>query len=135
MNLKKCDTLLFNNPFSILGNREKGYVLSKTGQIEESKIYENRLDLSVTSVLVTGDGTSYESSWFTLSPLDGQWIIRLMFRKGICSMGSGRDENGNFHDILGIELDDEESCPELYFNIEPASNRMFGPDGLKMENN
>lgn len=87
----------------------------------------------VSSVLSTGDGTSYESSWFTLSPADGQWIIKLAFRQSICSMGSGRDEDGNFHDILGIQYEDSGDCTELFFNIEPASGRMFGPEGLQLD--
>lgn len=129
----KLDTLLSNNPFSILGHREMSYVYSKLGDKSKADLHIRKFDLVVTSVLSTGDGTSYENSWFTLSPADGQWIIKLAFRQGICSMGSGRDEDGNFHDILGIQFKDSEDCPKLFFNIEPASSRMFGPEGLQLD--
>ena len=133
--LKKCDTLLQRNPFSLIGNREKAYALSETGKVDESVTFENRFYLAVNSILATGEGTSYESSFFTISPMDGQWIIRLILGKEICSMGSGSDEDGNFHDILGVQIDESEECINLFFNIEPASKRIFGPNGLQVENN
>jgi|TARA_B110000116_G_scaffold89592_1_gene77872 hypothetical protein len=125
---KKLDTLLLNNPFNILGNREMSYVQNKLGNKESADLHYKKFDLIVASILSTGDGTSYETSWFTLSPADGQWIIKLAFRQGICSMGSGNDNNGNFHDILEIKFEDSEECKKLYFNIEPATKRMFGKE-------
>jgi len=130
--LQKCDSLLDNNPFSLLANREKGFALDQLGRSDEAQPYFDRFDLVAMSDLASGDGQSMESSWFALSPADGQWIIRLAFHRKICFMGSGSDANGNFHDILGIAWDDDpESCQHLYFNIEHAVKRMFGPDGLK----
>jgi hypothetical protein len=127
---EKLDLLLSKNPFSILGNREMSYVYGKLGDKAKQDKYFQRFDLVVSSVLSTGDGTSYESSWFTLSPADGQWIIRLAFRQNICLMASGRDKHGNFHDILGMKGNNSDLCTKLYFNIQPASKRMFGPEGL-----
>ncbi|WP_224998736.1 DUF4919 domain-containing protein [Cesiribacter sp. SM1] len=129
----KLDTLLTNNPFSILGHREMSYVYSKLGDKSKADLHFQKFDLVVLSVLSTGDGTSYETSWFTLSPADGQWIIKLAFRQSVCSMGSGRDKNGNFHDILGIQFEDADDCKELFFNIQPAAKRMFGPEGLPLD--
>ena len=128
---KKLDTLLSNNPFNILGHREMSYVLGKLGNKAKADLHYSKFELIVASVLSTGDGTSYETSWFTLSPADGQWIIKLALRQEVCSMGSGSDKNGNFHDILGIKLEGTEECRDLFFNIETASKRMFGPEGLK----
>lgn len=130
---KKLDTLLSNNPFNILGHREMSYVQNKLGNKEIADLHYAKFNLIVGSVLSTGDGTSYETSWFTLSPADGQWIIKLAFRQGICSMGSGSDSSGNFHDILGIKFEDSEDCKKLYFNIEPATKRMFGKESLNLE--
>ena len=48
-------------------------------------------------------------------------------------MGSGSDGNGNFHDILGIKFEDSEECNSLYFNIEPATKRMFGKEGSNLD--
>ncbi len=131
---KKLDTLLSNNPFNILGHREMSYVQYKLGNKKNGYLHYKKFELIVTSVLSTGDGTSYETSWFTLSPADGQWIIKLAFRQEICSMSSGSDHNGNFHDILGIKFEDSEDCKELYFNIEPATKRMFGKQNLNVDN-
>jgi len=130
--IMKCNVLLKNNPFNLIGNREKSYAYRKLGQQDSSKVYINKFDLVTLSCLSSGDGKSYETSWFVLSPADGQWIIKLAFQSSICSMGSGRDNNGNFHDILGIQFKDSEDCMDLFFNIEHAANRMFGKDGMKM---
>ncbi len=130
---KKLDTLLSNNPFNILGHREMSYVQNKLGNKKIADLHYEQFNLIVTSVLSTGDGTSYENSWFTLSPADGQWIIKLVFQQRICSMGSGSDDNGNFHDILGIKFEDSKDCNKLYFNIEPATKRMFEKDGLNLD--
>lgn len=123
---------LDKNPFNLLANREKSYAFRKLSAPDSAQIYINRFDLVALSDLSTGDGLSYESSWFVLSPADGQWIIRLAFQEDICFMGSGRDSDGNFHDILGIQFEDSEECTNLFFNIEHAASRMFGPEGLKL---
>lgn len=123
--LKKCDILLKNNPYNLLGNREKSYALIKTDKKEESVKYYNKFDLVAACDLSTGLGTSYDNSIFVLSPADGQWIIRLALHEEICKMGSGRDKDGNFHDILGIKFEGQEKCMDLFFNIEHAVKRMF----------
>ncbi|MBE0391598.1 hypothetical protein [Flavobacterium sp. PL002] len=105
------------------------FIKSQTGNEALSNLYHAKFDLIITCVLSTGNGKVYESSWFTLSPADGQWIIRLAFQEGICSIGSGRDKNGDFYDILGVKFKDSDDCRNLYFNIEPAAKRMFGPKG------
>jgi hypothetical protein len=130
---KQIGALLHNNPFSIVGNWAMSYVYYQLGDNEKAQTYFNKYEMVVTSVLASGEGTSYESSWFTLSPADGQWIIKLSFEEEICSMGSGRDKNGNFHDILGATLGESQTCTPLYFNIQPAAKRMFGPEGLMFD--
>lgn len=135
--IKACDSLFSRNPFSLLAAREKSYAFHKLGVRDSADFYYTRFDALVRSNLATGDGNSYETSWFVLSPADGKWIIELAFRKNICSMGSGRDSQGNFHDILGLELNDEEDkekqldddCLNVYFNIAHAAKRMFGKEG------
>jgi hypothetical protein len=129
---KKLDTLLSNNPYNILGHREMSYVQSKLGNKERAHLHYKQFDLILASVMSSGDGTSYETSWFTLSPADGQLIIKLVFQRAICSIGTGSDHNGNFHDILGMKFEDSEDCIELFFNIEPATKRMFGKNGLNI---
>jgi hypothetical protein len=130
---KLLDTLLTNNPFSILGHKEMNYIYRKLGNKELEDIYFKKFNMIVESVLSTGRGTSYESSWFTLSPADGQWIIKIALKQSICFTGSGYDENGNFHDILGISNADTDECIKLYFNINPASKRILGKNSLSIE--
>ena len=136
-----CDTLLRKNPFNLLACREKGYGLDKMGQIDSADYYFYKFDKIVTCDFSTGDGTSYETSWFVISPADGQWIIKLALQGSICFMGSGRDKDRNFHDILGYHPDEEDQksekkenssdCMHLYFNIQHAAKRMFGKEGMK----
>ncbi|PWJ44573.1 DUF4919 domain-containing protein [Sediminitomix flava] len=127
--IKTCEQILLSNPFNILANREKSYAFKKLNQADSASIYFDRFDKIVTSYLSTGNGTSYENSIFVMSPADGQWIIKLAFQSGICYMGSGRDEQGYFHDILGLKMEeDSDDCINLYFNIAHASKRMFGPE-------
>jgi Domain of unknown function (DUF4919) len=139
--VKTCDTLLNRNPFNILACREKSYAYKKLGMQDSADYYFDRFDKIVSCDLATGDGISYETSWFVISPADGQWIIKLAFHGNICFMGSGRDKSNNFHDILGFQRDNEdkqtkkkkkdEDCLYLYFNIEHAANRMLGKEGMK----
>lgn len=140
--IKTCDTLLSRNPFNILACREKSYAYKKLGQPDSADYYFNRFDKIVRCDLATGDGKTYETSWFVISPADGQWIIRLAFQGNICFMGSGQDNDENFHDILGYQSDDDDDeksnkkkkdndCLQLFFNIEHAANRMFGKEGMK----
>jgi len=139
--IQTCDTLLSRNPFSILAFREKYYAYYKLGQQDSADYYYERFEKIVLCDLSTGDGKSYKTSWFVLSPADGQWIIKLAFQGHICFMGSGMDNDDNFHDILGYQsIDDEkktkkkrkkDDCLHLYFNIEHAVKRMFGKGGLE----
>ena len=140
--IKTCKILLGKNPFNILACREKGYAFNKLGQQDSADYYFYKFNKIVMCDLSTGDGRSYETSWFVISPADGQWIIRLAFHRGICFMGSGRDKDSNFHDILGYHPDDEDQksevkenssdCMHLYFNIQHAAKRMFGKDSKKL---
>ena len=138
--IKTCDTLLHRNPFNILACREKNYAFENLDKADSADYYFDRFDKIVRSDFSTGDGKSYETSWFVLSPADGQWIIRLAFQKSICFMGSGEDKDKNFHDILGYKPEDDEAtkkkkrnddCINLYFNIQHAASRMYGREGIK----
>lgn len=46
-------------------------------------------------------------------------------------MGSGRDKNGNFLDMLEAIYKDSTS-EKLYFIIQHATNKMFSEEELKM---
>lgn len=131
--LAKCDTLLKLNPFSLMGNLGKGVAYIKGSIADSAAQYLNRFFLVALSDLSTGDGKSFENSIFVLSPKDGQYLIRYLFQTEICFMGSDFDDKGKFYDILGVPKQEEGDCVHLYFNIDHAARRMFGPEGLKID--
>ena len=74
----------------------------------------------------SGKGTSADSAFFSLTPIDGQNFIRKYLRAKIGTMGSGSDSYGNFVDILGYiskDSENEEEIP-LYFQIQHAMKEM-----------
>src|SRR5205085_1440053 len=87
----------------------------------------------------SGDGKTTETPTFSLGPADGQDFIRkfVSSRIGgakIGTMGSGRDKNGNFLDILQVVPKDGSNPYNLYFIIQHATDKMFSQeDKLKMK--
>ena len=81
----------------------------------------------------SGDGKTAETATFALGPADGQDFIykfvgsRIGGAK-IGTMGSGRDDSGNFLDILEVVLKDGTSPYKLYFIIQHATDKMFSAD-------
>ena len=87
----------------------------KDADIVNAKQFEERFKLIAESILSTGNGT-IEKPYFVISPIDGQVLIKLYFRKTIGMMGSGRDKEGNFIDIL--DMVDGENSKTLNFIID-----------------
>jgi hypothetical protein len=87
----------------------------KDADIVNAKKFEERFKLIAESILSTGNGT-IEKPYFVISPIDGQVLIKLYFRKTIGMMGSGRDKQRNFIDIL--EMVDGENSRTLNFIID-----------------
>ena len=87
----------------------------KDADIVNAKKFEERFKLIAESILSTGNGT-IEKPYFVISPIDGQVLIKLYFRKTIGMMGSGRDKEGNFIDIL--DMVDGENSKTLNFIID-----------------
>jgi len=81
----------------------------------------------------SGDGITPETAHFSLGPADGQNFIHKFIRADIGTMGSGSDKNGNFVDILEMKWTDdsgEQQTRNLYFQIQHATNTMFGDMNL-----
>jgi Domain of unknown function (DUF4919) len=87
----------------------------KDADIVNAKKFEERFKLIAESILSTGNGT-IEKPYFVISPIDGQVLIKLYFRKTIGMMGSGRDKEGNFIDIL--DMVDGDNSKTLNFIID-----------------
>jgi hypothetical protein len=78
----------------------------------------------------SGDGTTIETPAFALGPADGQDFIYKVVDADIGTMGSGRDKNGNFIDILEAKFENGKRM-NLYFIIQHATDKMF--DGKSIE--
>ncbi len=112
----ECAKFLETNPLNYAALMEKGFALWKLEDVnfEFSKSqYFKILD----AILYSGDGSS-KNAFFVLSPIDGQNIIQYVWQGSIGTMGSGRDKDGNFLDILDMEKDDETET--IFFNIQHA---------------
>ena len=114
---KYVHNLLKIHPVNLSMNYGLWKTYEKDGEIENAEKYKKRFNLICESILTTGDGTN-ENPYFVISPIDGQVLIRLYYKKEIGIMGSGRDPNGNFLDIL--EMVGEKDSESLNFVIDHA---------------
>ncbi len=134
--LTECDTLLAKNPFNLVANKEKAFILKKMNTIsgkEDAAPYLARFQMLVRADTCTGNGLSYGGAWFVLSPIDGQVIIDYVYNQNTCVMTSGEDRFGNFHDILGVKQNKTpEPCVWHYFNIQHAYVKMFNKNSEKL---
>lgn len=115
--IEKCDSLLNKNPLNYVALMEKGYSLWKIDSTIFKK-YKYQSAMLFDAIMASGDGSA-KNPYFVLGPTDGQIIIEYVMGGTITSMGSGRDENDNFIDILTRKSKDGE-ITELHFIIEHA---------------
>ena len=133
------DSFLLYVPVSQQALIEKSYSHYKLGQNDSAAFYSWKFKRIMNAMAQSGDGLTPETATFSLGPTDGQNFIRKYLKSKTGTMGSGRDKNGNFVDILEIVMKDKETGIEtrqnLYFQIEHAVKKMFSEDDLnKMEN-
>ncbi|WP_116525264.1 DUF4919 domain-containing protein [Seonamhaeicola aphaedonensis] len=114
---KYVHRLLEIHPVNLSMNYGLWKTYEKDGETTNAEKYKKRFNLICESILTTGNGTN-EKPYFVISPIDGQVLIRLYYKKEIGMMGSGRDPNGNFVDIL--EMVDEKDSKSLNFVIDHA---------------
>lgn len=130
-----ADSLLMTVPLSQQAIIEKSYSHYKLGQADSSDFYMWKFKRIMRTMASTGDGLSPESAIFSLGPADGQNFIRKYLASGIGTMGSGRDKNGNFIDILTALIKDEKTgetkSQAMYFHVQHAVNKMFDPGELE----
>lgn len=112
---KYVHKLLKIHPVNLSLNYGLWKTYEKDNEKENADKYKKRFNLICESILTTGNGTN-EKPYFVISPIDGQVLIRLYYKKEIGMMGSGRDVNDNFIDIL--EMSDGENSESLSFVID-----------------
>lgn len=90
------------------------------------------------AMFFSGDGRTIDTPAFALGPGDGQDFVYKVVGATIGTMGSGRDKNGNFIDILEAKFEDGNTM-NLYFIIQHATNKMFvgesGEEGPRRRRN
>lgn len=120
------DGLVFikNHPFDLKSLFELSYAYYKKGNQPLADSYQIKAVLIFKAMMFSGDGKSIDNPMFALNPADGQDFIRKALQAKIGSMGSGRDKNGYFIDMLEMIRDDEPKMM-LYFIIPHAVKKMF----------
>lgn len=116
--------LAFNrtHPLNQMTLIELSYSYYKLGKQESANYYSFQFCRIMNAMAMSGNGRHPDSASFALTPIDGQNFIRKFLRGKIGTMGSGRDSNGNFVDILEYIPPDEgeEAGIPLYFQIQHA---------------
>lgn len=117
--IDSCNALLATYPVNFTAIEEMGFAYWKLNK-DSIAFYKEKCMKIVRAIKFSGDGTN-EQPFFVLGPADGQLFIRYILRGKIGYMGSGRDKNGYFIDILEMKKEGEEART-LYFNIDHAMN-------------
>jgi len=117
------EKFLSNHPFDLKTLDEVAYAYYKKDNLPLSDSYQTKADLIFKAMIYSGDGTSIDTPMFALNPSDGQDFIKKVFEAKIGSMGSGRDKNGYFIDML--EIQEGEKKQMMYFIIPHATKKMF----------
>ena len=122
---------LKTHPLSVKTLYEIAYSFHKLNQEDKTKYYVYQGQKIWKAMYFSGKGFTPETPTFALGPADGQDYIKKFLGAGIGTMGSGRDKNNNFLDILEAKL--EEKSITLYFIIQHATNKMFGGKSFEEE--
>lgn len=117
---------LSSNPLSLMANAEKWFSYYKLNH-DSTEFYHSKLTLLMNAIHDSGEGT-FNSPYFILSPIDGQVILSLFYPGSIGSMGSGKDKDGNFCDILEFIPRNGDEPHDVFFVIEHAMNLMMQLD-------
>ena len=124
-----CDSFLVHVPLSQQAIIEKSYAYRKLEQADSAEFYLWQFKRIMEAMRQSGDGYTPETAFFSLGPADGQNFLRIYASFGIGTMGSGRDKNGNFVDILEALWEDEETGERMnkkfYFQIQHASQTIL----------
>lgn len=120
--LKMANKFLQKHPVNQQAIIEKSFSFYKLEKKDSADFYLYQFNRIMKAMDFSGNGI--EIPIFALGPADGQNYIRKYLSAGIGTMGTGRDKNGNFLDILGAKFEDGTS-KSLNFIIQHATDKMF----------
>lgn len=130
--LKLANTFLATHPLSIKALYEKSYAFHMLDKKDSADFYLFQGRRLIAAMHFSGDGKTADTPMFALGPADGQDYIYKHLGCQIGTMGSGKDKNGNFLDILQVK-DCGDSSYILYFIIQHAEEKMFGGKSIEDE--
>lgn len=134
--LDSANTFLRTHPVSVKVLFEKANSFRKLGHEDSAAYYVLKGRGIFEAMNLSGNGKSVETPTFALGPADGQEFIykyvgpRIGGAK-IGTMGSGKDKNGNFLDILEVVPRNGSKPYNLYFIIQHAKDKMFAEEEKK----
>lgn len=118
------DEFLKTHPFDLKTLFETSYAYFKTDQKKIADQYLMKTKMIFHAMAFSGKGLNEDEPTFALNPTDGQDFLRKGFSMKIGKMGSGRDKNGDFLDILDIVFENG-NTKSMYFIIPHATKKMF----------
>jgi hypothetical protein len=104
------------HPLSVKALFEISFSFHKLNKEDSAKYYIYQGQRIFKAMYFSGDGRTKETPTFSLGPADGQDYILKFVGADIGAMGSGRDDDGNFLDILQAKFEDGNTM-NLYFII------------------
>jgi hypothetical protein len=113
---------LQKNPVSLSATYALWKVYETRHNAALSGKYKVQFQALINAILSTGDGT-VAHPYFVVGPIDGQILIRQYWQATIGVMGSGRDKQRNFLDMLDMTSADGKS-KTVNFVIQHAVARM-----------
>jgi len=120
------------HPLSVKTLFEISFSFHKLNKEDSAQYYIYQGQRIFKAMYFSGDGKSKETATFALGPADGQDYILKFVGADIGTMGSGRDKDGNFLDILEAKFEDGNKM-NLYFIIQHATRKMFGGKSIEEE--
>lgn len=127
--LKAANAFLKKHPLSQKALIEKSYSFYKLGNQDSANYYSYQFRRIMQAMDFSGDGD--KNPIFALGPADGQDYITKHLACKIGMMGSGRDKNGYFLDMLEAIPKDGSDPYTLNFIIQHATEKMFLFDELE----
>lgn len=108
------------NPLNLSVNYALYKAYEKKGNLVEAEHFKTRYFLLIKSILFSGKDNK---PYFVLSPIDGQTLITEYWEGEVGNMGTGKDKNGYFLDLLEMIKDGKST--NLSFHINHATDKMF----------
>lgn len=115
---------LKTHPLNLKTLFEASYACEKLNRKDSADLYTRKAWRILDAMYFSGVGKAGKVPMFALGPDDGQEFIYKFFHAGIGTMGSGKDENGNFLDILEVKFKNGKTL-SVSFIIQHATKKMI----------